>query len=267
MAKKVKKATKTVKKVKKASVKSVPEIKQEMPVKKGPGIVTVAFIAVLIAAGAIAAAVIYSNVAGSKQAAAATPVTVNTVVAAPVPVNTVQGNVQKLNIKDSKSGKIVSIPIKPASASSSNTIVAAVPPAAAVAPAAVPTSADIAERCKKYFNDVATKETINRIDIEDAEYLYNSGKALFIDARGVNEYNEAHIKGAISLPAGSPQDMVTKLKDQLKDKVLVTYCHGVGCHLSDKSAYLLYDSGYRKVAIFFGGWPKWNEHKMPVDRK
>jgi rhodanese-related sulfurtransferase len=118
-----------------------------------------------------------------------------------------------------------------------------------------------------FLKDAASKETINKIDIEEAWMLYNSGKALFVDARGVNEFDEKHIKGAISIPAGDTEKQIAANKDKIGDKILVTYCHGAGCHLSDKTANALFDKGYKKVAIFFGGWPKWDAAKYPEEGK
>ncbi|MCE5299694.1 MAG: rhodanese-like domain-containing protein [Spirochaetia bacterium] len=97
--------------------------------------------------------------------------------------------------------------------------------------------------------------------------MYDNHNVLFVDARGANEYAEAHIKGAINIPVNTTKEELDKMAGQLKGKVLITYCHGIGCHLSDKTAYMLFDNGYKKVAIFFGGWPKWNEHNGPIDKK
>ncbi len=138
-------------------------------------------------------------------------------------------------------------------------------PQAPVVPVAVATSTNIAARCKIYLTEIDAKANIHRMDIEDAKYIYDNDHAIFIDARGPNEFAEAHIKGAINIPVTTSLVELEKLKSQLQGKLLVTYCHGVGCHLSDKTAYLLFDAGYRKVGIFFGGWPKWNEHKYPID--
>jgi rhodanese-related sulfurtransferase len=269
MAKKVKKsAKKPVKRSTKRVAKAVPAVKAET-VKKGGNYLMTIVIIIVLAGAAAAATIVYSNMSNAKKAAEVVPtaVVINTPVVSTVPAAAATVIRTSINIKDPKTGKIISIPVKPASASSSGSAAAVPPQPPANAPAAAPTSTDIPSRCKIYFKDVVTKETINRIDIEDAKYLYDSGKAIFIDARGKNEYEEAHIKDSISIPAGSTQDVVASFKDKLKDKVLVTYCHGVGCHLSDKTAYLLWDAGYRKVAIFFGGWPKWNEHKYPIEKK
>jgi len=124
----------------------------------------------------------------------------------------------------------------------------------------------IPSQYKYLFQPVSKKEDIHKVhNIEEAKVLYESGKALFIDARGTQEYKQSHIKGAIDISVGEAPSKIPQLKDVLKDKVLVTYCHGVGCHLSDKVAYALFDAGYRKIAIYFGGWPQWLQANLPIE--
>ncbi len=123
----------------------------------------------------------------------------------------------------------------------------------------------IPSKYKYLFKEVKSKDDIPKIHLEEAKVLYESGKALFIDARGITEYNQSHIPGSISIMVGEAASKIPQLTDVLKDKVLVPYCHGVGCHLSDKVAYALYDAGYRKIAIYFGGWPEWTNAKMPIE--
>ncbi len=115
----------------------------------------------------------------------------------------------------------------------------------------------------------ASKTEILKIGLDEAKYLYDNGSALFIDARVTGEYEQAHIKGAISIPVGTAVQDIEKNKAALsqKGKVLVVYCHGVGCHLSDKTAYSLYDAGYKNTVIFFGGWNSWSEANYPEYKK
>jgi|DewCreStandDraft_4_1066084.scaffolds.fasta_scaffold06457_10 rhodanese-related sulfurtransferase len=119
---------------------------------------------------------------------------------------------------------------------------------------------------RNLFNEHSKKEDIPRIHLEEAKVLFESGKALFIDARSASEYNDAHIPGAILITVAEAPTKIPQLKDVLKDKVLVPYCHGAGCHLSDKVAYSLFDAGYKKVVIYFGGWPEWTQANMPVEK-
>ncbi len=134
-------------------------------------------------------------------------------------------------------------------------------------PEATPENINLTKKKFSYlFKTIDSKDEIHKIDIETAKFLYDSGKALFIDARSRVEFKESHIKGAISIPTNATPEEINNLKDTLKGKVLVTYCHGIGCHLSDKVAYKLYDMGYRNIAIFFGGWNLWNEYNYPIEK-
>ncbi|MCE5300815.1 MAG: hypothetical protein LLG37_08105 [Spirochaetia bacterium] len=134
-------------------------------------------------------------------------------------------------------------------------------------PAPKPAHANsIPAKYRYLFKQVKTKEEIPRIHLEDAKYLIDSGKALFIDARGKGEYNESHIPGAICMPVGEAAGLIPQMKETLAGKILVPYCHGVSCNLSVKVADSLYDAGYRKIVIFFGGWPEWTAANMPVER-
>lgn len=102
---------------------------------------------------------------------------------------------------------------------------------------------------------------------EEAKAAWEARDALFIDARGQSEYDQAHIPGAISMPVSDFDASYKKYESKIKAaKHLITYCHGVGCQLSNKVAQKLWnDKGYRNVGSFFGGWPQWQQHNMPVE--
>lgn len=102
---------------------------------------------------------------------------------------------------------------------------------------------------------------------EEAKAHWESRDALFIDARGKNEYDQAHIPGAIPMPMGEFDQYYAKYEKKIKAaKYLVTYCHGVGCQLSNKVAQKLWnDKKLHNVGSFFGGWPQWQQHNMPVE--
>lgn len=178
------------------------------------------------------------------------------------PAAKTMNNGKILTITDPATGRNYTIPINPPS-SSADSVVSVTSNASGV-----PSGDSSARKDFSYlFKKAESKTVIAQITIEEAKYLYDSGKALFIDARGDNQYNELHIKGAISIPAGAEPAVIEKYASKLKSaKVLVTYCHGVGCHLADKTAYLLYDAGYHNVVIFFGGWNQWMQANYPVSK-
>jgi len=44
--------------------------------------------------------------------------------------------------------------------------------------------------------------------------IYDSGEAVFVDARSREDYEEGHIKGAVSLPVGQFHDFIEAFKAQ-----------------------------------------------------
>jgi rhodanese-related sulfurtransferase len=102
---------------------------------------------------------------------------------------------------------------------------------------------------------------------EEAKAAWEAKDALFIDARAKSEYDQAHIPGAIPMPVGEFDKYYAMYEGKIKHaKHLITYCHGVGCQLSNKVAQKLYnDKHFRNVGSFFGGWPQWQQHNMPVE--
>lgn len=64
-------------------------------------------------------------------------------------------------------------------------------------------------------------QTPAKISIEEARALVDGGKAVFVDVRGTNDYNTAHIKGAIDM---SVSDIPTRYAQLPKNKKIITYC-------------------------------------------
>lgn len=104
------------------------------------------------------------------------------------------------------------------------------------------------------------------ITIDFAYQLYNQ-KVKFIDARPAEEFAEGHIKGAINIPFYGSENYQHELDKISKDQILVTYCSGDDCELSILLGDELFEKGYKKVYVFFGGWNQWNEKGYPVDKK
>ncbi|AFH49480.1 Rhodanese domain protein [Ignavibacterium album JCM 16511] len=103
------------------------------------------------------------------------------------------------------------------------------------------------------------------IKIDKAYQLYKQG-VKFIDARMPDEYNEGHIKGAINIPFDGDESYRDILKTISKDELLVTYCSGTECDLSILLGDELFEKGYKRVYIFFGGWNDWVERGYPISK-
>jgi rhodanese-related sulfurtransferase len=102
-----------------------------------------------------------------------------------------------------------------------------------------------------------------KVDVDMAFKLYNAG-VLFLDARPIEEFNEGHIKGAVTLPYYS-EDHETTLSRISKNDPVVVYCSGTDCDLSVMMGNKLHKMGYEKVFVFFGGWDEWLNKNYPVE--
>ena len=92
------------------------------------------------------------------------------------------------------------------------------------------------------------------INLAEAERLHSSSKNLFVDARATAEYDQAHIPRAVSIPLGEFEDKFKKNLTKIKRaKVIVVYCHGGGCSLSEKETEQFHKHGYKNAICFHGG--------------
>jgi len=116
--------------------------------------------------------------------------------------------------------------------------------------------------------DVVSEEypDILFITLAEAEDLFNTRSALFIDSRQADLYHAGHIFGAFSLPYGAGETGVLLAEwDRPLDEILVVYCDGQECRSSVHIARQLHDAGFLDIRIFFGGWEEWNGAGLPVE--
>ena len=67
----------------------------------------------------------------------------------------------------------------------------------------------------------APLESARRITREEAIKLVKEKKAVYVDVRSKDSYEQAHIAGAISIPLG---EMLTSLAKLPHGKFIITYC-------------------------------------------
>ena len=110
---------------------------------------------------------------------------------------------------------------------------------------------------------------LNDIEIGDvilAKKLYDSQKFIFVDARSRDDYDEAHIKGAVSLPVGQFDEKIEVFLEQYPpEKAIMTYCSGRTCEDSHKLAQLLMELGYTEINVFIDGFPGWEAEGYPIE--
>jgi rhodanese-related sulfurtransferase len=84
-----------------------------------------------------------------------------------------------------------------------------------------------------------------------------------VDARTSQEYQEAHIHGAVNIPLTVLEKDSSALKAPHNAR-LVFYCNGVKCGKSGKSALIARSLGYTDIAIYADGMPVWEEKGYPL---
>lgn len=111
----------------------------------------------------------------------------------------------------------------------------------------------------------AFSETDNSVVTTDQVKAMVDQKAAFvlIDSRTVQEYQEAHIIGAINIPEKNAEEHFGLLPAD-KNARLVIYCNGVKCGKSKRLAKKLYPLGYKNIWIYSEGIPVWEERNLPI---
>jgi len=121
---------------------------------------------------------------------------------------------------------------------------------------------------------VVTARAKNDIVIDDIEIgtvdrarkLYDSGKYIFVDARSPEDYEEGHIKGAVSLPVGQFEEKIAAFEERHPPQAsIITYCSGRTCLDSHHLAEFLLEFGYDSVTVFIDGFPGWEAEGHPIE--
>jgi len=103
------------------------------------------------------------------------------------------------------------------------------------------------------------------IKIDLAYKLFKQG-VKFIDARMPDDYQAGHIKGAYNIPFDGDEKYREILNNFSKDEILVVYCSGTDCDLSIYLGREIFEKGFERVYVFFGGWNEWLEKNYPIDK-
>jgi len=116
------------------------------------------------------------------------------------------------------------------------------------------------ERREVQFQGVKT------LELAQAYQTWQEKKALFVDARKAEEYQELHVQGAVNVPpetwAELPSSELIKM-DRARE--LVVYCSQESCDDALKLAKKLKAAGFNRVLAFTGGFRAWDEAGYPAD--
>lgn len=104
------------------------------------------------------------------------------------------------------------------------------------------------------------------IPMEQAIAFHETRGAVFVDARSPAEFAEGHIAGAINVPWENAFDYIDRFFAAVPDDstVIIVYCDGEGCLLSEELVRLLRDMGYANARVLVNGWTLWRRHGYPV---
>jgi rhodanese-related sulfurtransferase len=104
------------------------------------------------------------------------------------------------------------------------------------------------------------------ISLTEAAFLFQQNKAVFLDARPEMFYNEGHIKGALSLPWNEVDAKCMDVIDRIPlDAIIITYCDGPACNLSDMLAEFMMNMGFEDVHVLVNGWTVWRDNELPIE--
>ena len=116
------------------------------------------------------------------------------------------------------------------------------------------------ERREVQFQGVGT------LDLAQAYQTWQEKRALFVDARKAEEYQELHVQGAVNVPPETwGQLSSSELMKMDRTRELVVYCSQESCDDALKLAKKLRAAGFARVMAFTGGFRAWDEAGYPAD--
>lgn len=96
------------------------------------------------------------------------------------------------------------------------------------------------------------------------ETLERGDELVLIEALGAGYFADAHLPGAVNIPADRVGDLAHEMVPD-KGSDIVVYCSGA-CTSSEIAADRLRSLGYHHVRVYLGGKEEWVEHGLPVQR-
>ena len=119
-------------------------------------------------------------------------------------------------------------------------------------------------RAKTKAEKVFDESEIKDVNIRKA--IFDQHRAIFADARSAEDYEEGHIKGAVSLPVGEFDMKIGEFLNRYPpDRPIVTYCSGRTCDDSHRLTEMLIEMGYLHVSVLIDGYPGWQKESFPIE--
>ena len=106
------------------------------------------------------------------------------------------------------------------------------------------------------------------VRLNECKEMYDNMKTVFIDARDTESFSEGHILGAINIFFENSDDdlILEKLDGVSNDQIIVVYCDGGECDLSEELGNHLFNNlSYKNILLYEGGFPEWKEGGLPIE--
>jgi len=119
-------------------------------------------------------------------------------------------------------------------------------------------SSEIREITRMFFEQ---RDALQPISKEELLQRLQNEEVIVVDVRPPEEYQKAHIPGAISIPLS---ELKNKLSDLPQDRQIVAYCRGPYCVLSVEAMIILRNAGFQALRLK-EGLPEWKVAGLPVE--
>ncbi len=114
------------------------------------------------------------------------------------------------------------------------------------------------------FSDAAGDSMVISLDL--AREQFQTGSAVFLDARPESQYFEGHIQGALNLPWQEVDRYFIEVADRINGSgMIIAYCDGEGCELSHDLALFLKEMGFGNVHVLVNGLTLWQQAGLPIE--
>ena len=118
------------------------------------------------------------------------------------------------------------------------------------------------------FLSLEKYSSITFISLAEAEELFATQKALFIDSRSREDYRAGHILQARNIPFETSKERKDLNVPSLPlEGTLVVYCDGSECQSSVELAKRLHERDFKDIRVFFDGWAEWVREGLPISRE
>jgi rhodanese-related sulfurtransferase/DNA-binding transcriptional ArsR family regulator len=117
--------------------------------------------------------------------------------------------------------------------------------------------AEVEQVVRAYFD---ARDVLAPVGLEELLARAEGGEVLVLDVRPREEYEAAHISGALSIPLG---ELRARLAELPRETEIVAYCRGPYCVLAPQAVELLAEQGFRARRLE-QGLPEWRQAGLPV---